>query len=372
MARIPGSGAGPSRATTYASHWPQELYDQDGQPGLMSYYESRKRLLAQLEEQAKQIGPSGYSWGEATAGSGIMGAVTGLQRNTQLNESQRRELADLRIQIAEMREEKNALERLLPALIRDAQSDTMKVMSGDVSATQVVEERRQSRSDLEAQYSTARMGQLGARTTDPLAQQAIRTEWGPDITDEQINAIFNQTYGLPSELDLQQQRGQMANVQSQMDVRDRSFDQGQANWEAQQRYAQQQDRFANQQTQFRNEAYQRGIQGTMANQIARNQTEQWELARPWAVPQGTQYTPGWAPGGIVSQVFGKLGLNFAPRPVTRWDLPDPYEPYRRMGVAPGQVPQAPAVPRPGAYPAAGQGWQDQFQAFLPMLRGGRR
>ena len=366
MARIPESGAGPSRATTYADHWPQPLYDKDGSPGLISYYDSRVRLLAQLEEQARKIGPSGYSFGVGGAGG------PGLQRNAQLNESQRRQLAKLRIQIAEVREEKNALERLLPALIRDAQDDTMRVMSGDVSPTEVVAERRQSASDLEAQYSTARMGQPGARSTDPLAQRAIRAEWGPNITDEQIDAIFKQTYDLPSEMDLQQQAGQIANVQNTMDVRNKTYEQGQANWEAQQRYGGQQDFFSNQQTQFRNEAYQRGIQGTMANQIARNQTEQWELARPHVVPEGTQWQPLWEPGGLMQQVMQSVGLNFSPRPIARWDLPDPYEPYRRMGVAPGMVPQAPAVPRPGAYPAAGQGWQDQFQAFFPMLMGGRR
>jgi hypothetical protein len=51
---------------------------------------------------------------------------------------------------------------------------------------------------------------------------------------------------------------------------------------------------------------------SLAESILGMQQQQWAQISGWQLPDGAQTAPGWEPGGMVSQMFAKQGLNYTP------------------------------------------------------------
>jgi len=65
----------------------------------------------------------------------------------------------------------------------------------------------------------------------------------------------------------------------------------------------------------------REMAANLGQGIAGLQSQQWAQALPYQLPAGAQYTPGYEPGGLMSQMARQAGVRFTPAPVAESPAP---------------------------------------------------
>ena len=308
---------------------------------MLGYYRTLLKQLAGLEEEMKTLtGDPKLEWSGGQ-----------LKAMSRLKPADRERVMLAQSQVAALREEKAEIERMIPGIMKLRESQL-----GGMSPTQA---RATERKGLEG--LTGAMSAATPKAELPMGRQMLEAEFGP-VDDTMWEAYRSRQLGLPS------------SVVNPLDERAMALQEQEFGWQQQryademrmQREAQQQQaeqyRQALMQQAFENQMAQQRLAASMAGDMAGMRQQAWSQGMPWAVHGGTQYTPGFDPGGLAQQVAANIGINLAPVPVARWDAPDPRAYYQQLGAL-GNVP----LPQ---YQQQQQITPEQYQAFLPFIMGG--
>ena len=308
---------------------------------MLGYYRTLLKQLAGLEDEMKTItGDPKLQWE-----GGQLKAIS------RLKPADRERVMQAQSQVAALREEKTEIERMIPGI--------MKLRESQLSGGSPTQARATERKGLEGMAGA--MSAAAPQAALPMGRQMLEAEFGP-LDESMWDSYRSRQLGLPS------------SAVNPMDERAMALQEQQFQWQ-QQRYAEetQMQRAAQQQQMqqyqqalmqqaFENQMAQQRLAASMAGDMAGMRQQAWSQGMPWAVHGGTQYTPGFDPGGLAQQVAGNIGFNLAPQPVARWDAPDPSAYYRQLGAL-GSVP----MPQ---YQQQQQLTPEQYQAFLPFIAGG--
>lgn len=346
-----------------ATEWPTDPDE------LLTYYQglmkSSDEIMAEIQ---KLTGATDVGWRQGK----------GMQNNPSvLNPTQRSRLQMLQYQQQQMTEERTSLEGVLPGILnmRKNPLDRVpeappanankslwdRVTGNDPLASQraAIERERQQAAALQA--AMPGMLERDMRMTGfqdltqqgqmPMGREMIQEEWGP-VTDAEYTAIRNRNLGIPDPTDPNQgaitpyQQAQMAFQQQQLEaqIAQQQWERGLTEKEL---VAQGQAR----QQALAQQAWSRGFQqqqlaASMAGDVAGIHSANFRAEMPYAVPMGTQYTPGFEPNGPISQMAARAGVPFTPYGVAPVVAPDPYAPYARFGATAQAQYAAPQAPVP--------------------------
>jgi len=333
-----GGGVAPvSQNPTQGAQWPSDPQ------GMLEYYRDLLQQLAEMEQQITS----------ATGGTKLTWENGQIKGQAKMDPATRDRLSQMQIQMAKLREEKTSLERVLPGIMRMRQGTSAQVQQG-MSPIAALAGEQQGMQRLGQQMGAApMMAAQQQQAAMPFERQMIEQQYGP-ISDQDWTAYRSQALGLPSG---------MAGMVNPLDERAMALREQQFGYEQQQNtQAQQMQRQqyadAIKQQLFENTMGQQRLQAQIAGDVAGMRSQQWAQGMPWVVPGGTQFTPGWEPGGLAQQVGQQMGLNVPAYRVAPWQAPDPAAVYAQYMQ---QMQQQPSFVAP----------QSQHQAMLPLIMGGR-
>jgi len=334
-----GGGVAPvSQNPTQGAQWPSDP------EGMLDYY---RQLMAQLIDMEGQIQSVSGGKTKLTWEGGQ------LKTNAKLTPADADRLAQMQMQMARLREEKTSIERVLPALMKMRQGPEAQVKQG-MSPIAALAAQQQGVGRLGQQMGAMPPGMgMPEQGGMPFERQMIEQQYGP-ISEQDWTAYRSQALGLPSG---------MAGMVNPMDERAMALREQQFAYEQQQgglasQFQRQQYADMLKQQMFENTMGQQRLQAQIAGDVAGMRSQQWAQGMPWVVPGGTQFTPGWEPGGLAQQVGGQLGLNVPAYRVAPWQAPDPAAVYAQYMQ---QMQQQPSFVAP----------QSQHQAMLPLIMGRR-
>ena len=335
-----------------ATAWPTDPDE------LLAYYQklmkSSDEIMAEID---KLTGAVDVGWRSGK----------GMQANpTMLTPTQRSRLEMLKYQQNQYVTERTSLEKVLPGIMNMRKSPLDKVTgSTPEAAQQAAAQQAAMSSSLGRDMQMSGFADMTQQAQLPLGREMIHEEWGP-ISDAEYTAIRNRQLGIPDPADPNQ--GAITPYQqATMDFQKQQWEAqvAQQQWERglteKELAAQEQAR----QQALAQQAWSRGFQqqqlaASMAGDVAGIQSTNFRAEMPYAVPLGTQYTPGFEPNGPIAQMAARAGVPFTPYGVAPVQAPDPYAPYARFGAtaqaqyaapqapvaAPPPVPIDPRFPRP--------------------------